>query len=832
MSDLHAQFLPAGNAWLCLAGYRLRRILSADLFLDLAEAGGPRGLRSVPELCRDRWADLAGAIAVLPEPVEFHLVIACQPGTGRALPLFDQGVVVVGRGRTRATAKRHCLRAAGDLHKILAAVLDYAEFEPLDDEASLARLTAPLGYQSVTELGRRHEMVQVGTGRGTGLAVDGFGAPTKARKAPDAPMIKLPHLFPWTPNDDAWWRLVDVMAREGGPSAVVLHARGWAAAPAACSEAAHRELDGIERAIAAANNGGPLGFSVHSRASTLRQEAQARVLAMAGPMIGARVFLAARRRPSAALLAVLESSVDDPSVNREQPGGEFTYRGGAVFTRRTAAAMRAPLDRPAAAQLFSPREATAVLRTPMPTNSEYPGFPLNRARTAPMLGSGGGGDCPLGLNVHRGLRRPAAMDADSRYRHCYVIGQTGTGKSTFLLHKIMHDIGRGRGVAVLDPHGTLIDEILLRYPRRRAQDLMIVDLTDTEYPVGFNPLYIQEDDPVAYRQRRDLVIDELYGYLERTYDLRVAGGPVFETHFRAMLGLLMGLETPTPPAVPNLAAFRLLYTNPAVRLRLTERVRGRDPVLEEFAREVSATTGEGSLSNVAPYITSKFHRFVSDATLRNITCQSRSIDFRDIVDNGRVLLINLGRGRIGDQAAGLLASQVVSRVQQATMAGHRGAAVRPFHLFADEFQLFASTRFAEMLSEGRKFGLSVTVAHQYAEQLPEAVLRAVLGNVGTTVLFRVGARDAEVFAPLFAPTFGARDLVSLPNFRAYVRGTGALGTGVFNVDVGAPGEDVDAEYAAAVRKRVRGRDGRPRKVVEEEIARGIEVMRRGAGDSP
>lgn len=120
-------------------------------------------------------------------------------------------------------------------------------------------------------------------------------------------------------------------------------------------------------------------------------------------------------------------------------------------------------------------------------------------------------DAPsLGCNVHRGLRRVATMDTESRYRHCYVIGQTGTGKTTLLLHKVLHDIRHGRGVAVLDPHGALIDDILLRYPQERAQDLIIVDMTDHDYPVGFNPLYITDTDPVSYRTRRDLIVDECF----------------------------------------------------------------------------------------------------------------------------------------------------------------------------------------------------------------------------------------------------------------------------------------------------------------------------------
>jgi hypothetical protein len=615
------------------------------------------------------------------------------------------------------------------------------------------------------------------------------------------------------------------MAKEDGPAALIIHARGWPTAPKSCRETAYGDLTGVARAVKLLGEADDQMHVMQMKAVTLHQEALSRLMALDGPMIGARVFLSSRQKVSAALLSVVESSVDDPSVGRDQPGGLLQFRGGADVHKSSSADLLSSLDSPTLDELFSPCEAPSILRTPMPTDSEFPGFPLNRARTAPMLGGGEGNDCPLGLNVHRGLRRNVTMDAASRYRHCYIIGQTGTGKSTLLLHKILHDIAQGRGVAVLDPHGSLMEDILLRFPPERADDLMIVDMTDFEHPVGFNPLYFPEKDPAAYRRGRDLIIDELYGYLDRVYDMKTAGGPIFETHFRGMLGLLMGLECPQPPLVPNLLAFRMLYTNEALRNRMVARIKGQDSLLEEFVKEALASQGEASLKNIAPYVTSKFSRFISDLNLRNIICQSRTLDFDTIVNESKVLLFHLGKSRIGDYAAGLLASQVVSRVQQAVIKRGRAGASTPFHLYADEFQLVASARFAELLAEGRKFGLSVTMAHQFASQIPPEVLRAVIGNVGTTILFRIGAADSEFFAPLFSPTIGQRDLVSLPNYRAYVRGTGGLGAGVFNVDVPGPSEKINAAQAESLRSLVRTRLGRPRAEVEAEIVTTLDAFR-------
>lgn len=364
----------------------------------------------------------------------------------------------------------------------------------------------------------------------------------------------------------------------------------------------------------------------------------------------------------------------------------------------------------------------------MPLDTEMPGLHINRARTARMIGTSGL-DALLVRNVHRGARSAVRLDEGVRFRHTYIIGQTGTGKSTLLLNMILHDIERGRGVGVLDPHGTLIEGVLQHFPVERAEDLVIVDVTDVERPVAFNPLCITETDDLAWRLARDLVIDDLLSYFHLNYN-RDMMGPYFETHFRGMMSLLLGVEPQTPERIPNLLLFRSLYTNKGLRQRLVERLRGRDVMIEDFIKEVTSAQGEGSLQNTATYITSKFNRFVSDLTLRNITCQSRTLDFGEIVNEGKVLLFYLGKGRFGDQAAGLLASQIVSRVRQVVMKRGAAAGACPFYLYADEFQLFADERFADLLAEARKFKLSLTLAHQYVQQLPPQVLQGVLGNVG------------------------------------------------------------------------------------------------------
>lgn len=618
--------------------------------------------------------------------------------------------------------------------------------------------------------------------------------------------------------------MFEALAGTEQPAALVAHVQGHERAPQRCIEQVREAMAAAEK-IATARVEQKVETLFCLQADMLRRETLRRLSILEGRVLAARVFIASSCPPPPALVATVVGCLDGNASFSAHSGTEAMFRGGATLTPANAAELLAPLNEPSVDLLFSPQEASAFLRTPLPTDTELPGIQIVRARTAPMTGRSGG-DVPLGGNLHRGSNLPVALDDSVRFRHTYIVGQTGTGKSTLMLHMILHDIRQGRGVAVLDPHGTLIEEILLHYPKERSEDLSIVDVTDVERPVGFNILRINERDALAYRLARDLVIDDLHSYLERSYDINMLG-PVFETHFRGMMSLLLGLEPQDGKMIPNLLIFRSLYTNAKLRNLLIARMQGQDLMIEDFIDEVTSACGENSLRNIATYITGKFNRFVSDMTLRNITCQNSILDLADVVNNGRVLLFYLGKGRFGDQAAGLLASQIVSRLRYAVMKRGASADARPFYLYADEFQLFADNRFAELLAEARKFKLSLTLAHQYLDQLPTAVLQGVLGNVGTTISFRVGAPDAAKLEWLFNPVFGARDLVSLENHKAYVRSFGTLGSMPFSVETQSPPGNGDRKRAAALRELARLKYGRDRQTVEDEIKETFEAYRIG-----
>lgn len=813
MTSWAAQTFQQGDQWLALAGIAVRRILSAELFRSQVGSSMGRDFIGLPQVCTARWTDLAASLAAM-DTLEGFMVLGCTEPDDAVPALLRQAFLAAGRGSSEAEAMEAARTGARDLGRLLSGTLDYVEFQSIVEPTELASVIRGLQGNNILEIRRRHERVRLDQGTvGPASNVGFFGS--VAAPNPSTP-IEVQHLFPWVPSDDSWWRLATILLQEGQNPALVIH---WSGLPSGSAEArneAGQALADAETALGTMLPQADRRYILQEKAVALRKEMFLRVAVAESPALCARVFLAAQAKPSAALLSVLKNSVDDASVSREQDGAFLHWRGGAATSPADSSEVLAPLV-PCLTLVFGPAEASAILRTPMPTDVELAGIPAIRSRTAPMLGNPLEG-CLLGVNQFRGAIQEVRLDPGQRCRHTYIVGQTGTGKSTLMLHMVLDDIRRGQGVAVLDPHGTLVEDILLRYPTERKDDLVILDVTDVEYPVGFNLLRIEESDPHKYVALRDLLIDELFSYLQETYNMRMAGGPIFEMHFRAMLGLLMGMEKPAHPFIPNLLIFRLLYTNDKLRKRLVSRIADKDRMLEEFVREAVAMTGDSAMVNMGPYITSKFSRFFSDHALRAITCQNKVLDLDAIVREGKVLLFYLGKGIIGDHTAGLLASQVVARIRRALMSRGPTGDDKQFCLYADEFQIFAGPRFAELLAEGRKFGLALTVAHQFAQQIPEEVLRAVLGNVGTTILFRVGSQDQTFFDPVFSPEFTGRDLVSLPNYRAYVRSFGALGQAPFNLDVPPPPSGASAAREQELRQFARERYGRPREEVESEIA--------------
>ncbi|HDY72961.1 MAG TPA: DUF87 domain-containing protein [Candidatus Jorgensenbacteria bacterium] len=418
----------------------------------------------------------------------------------------------------------------------------------------------------------------------------------------------------------------------------------------------------------------------------------------------------------------------------------------------------------------------------------------------------------IGESVYRGERRSIYITDNDRRRHVYAIGQTGTGKSTLLINIVMSDIERGKGVAVIDPHGDLVQHIASLIPKQRQDDVIIFDPSSLEKPLGLNMLEYDLNRP----EEKTFVVNELMGILDKLYDLKTTGGPMFEQYMRNALLLLMddaAHEVPTLMEVPR------IFTDADYRNQKLARITNPS-VIDFWEKEAVKAGGEASLQNITPYITSKFSSFIANDYMRVIIGQERSaFNFREIMDEGKILLVNLSKGRIGDLNANLLGMIIVGKFLMAALgrADIPESERRDFNVVIDEFQNFTTDSIATILSEARKYRLSVTLAHQFIAQLNDKTRDAVFGNVGSFIAFRVGVQDAEFLVKQFEPFLAVEDLVNVDNYNAYVkllvRGETAR---PFNIQTFVTAPYNEAE-ASALYARSMSRYGVPKEEVERTI---------------
>ncbi len=809
-----------------VAGFRIVGVMSAQNYALRGRAADPGHPAPLARALRDRWTDFAGALAACPEAIEILVVLGSQPAESGPRDEVVHALLAVGRAATPAEASAAAVAAAGAMRRVALAHLDFIELAALDDAAALARVASLVAPAHATELSRRVDCFALDDAQVERRPL-GF-----VRSKPPASDLVAPvgmlHLVPWTQGNDSWAGLVAALDDEPGVAALVVHARTVEAAPSEVVAAVRAELTAAEQVARQRERPGAPVHGGQEVVVALKGEILARIAVLSGPLLAVRVFLAASQPPSSALVAVAVSSIDEADIAGE-PRDASLFRGGAEVDAVAPGEVLASLAHPSLAQLFSPREAVVALRTVAPGDDDYPGLPALRARTGLYAGVPGN-DQFLGRCQHAVQDLPVQLDYASRFRHAYVIGQTGTGKSTLLSNCILHDVRAGRGVVVIDPHGSLVEDVLRRVPRSRVDDVVVIDPTDRERPLPFNFLCIEEDDPAEYVRVRDLVADDLLAYFRRTYPVEMLG-PMFETYFQTCMVLMMGVERPRREEVPNVLWIYKIFQDSGVRKALLDRVKGRDAFIDLLVEQMENATYDSSMASMAPYVTSKFTRFAADTGLRRMTCQPGIIDIGGAIESKKILLFDLGRGRVGEHASGLLTSMILSRIWGAVRArgAEAGAAV---HVYVDEFQAIADLRFAEMLAEARKFRLALTLAHQYTEQVPSEVLTGVLGNVGTSVIFRVGHRDGETLGPALGPRFGPPDLTSLPNYHALVRTTGSLGTQPFSLRAAPPPAGGDVELSESLRELSRLKYGRAAELVDAEIVEGREALNALGEDDP
>ncbi len=370
----------------------------------------------------------------------------------------------------------------------------------------------------------------------------------------------------------------------------------------------------------------------------------------------------------------------------------------------------------------------------------------------------------IGINTYQGKETEVRIGPIDRLRHMYVIGQTGTGKSKLLQRMIIDDILRGDGACFIDPHGTDVQDILAQIPKERIDDVIYFDPSYAPRPFGLNMLEYDVRDP----QQKIFVVNELLSIFKKLYAaVPESMGPAFEQYFRNATMLVMD-DPETGNTVLEIS--RVLADKNFRALKLSK---CKNPIVVQFWREIAEkTSGESGLANMVPYITNKFDVFLSNDIMRPIIAQEKSsFNFRDIMDNKKILLVNLSKGKLGDINANLIGLILVGKILMAALSrvDSYGKQLPPFYLYIDEFQNVTTDSISAILSEARKYGLSLTVAHQFLAQLEEGIRDSVFGNVGNMVTFRVGTEDAEFLEKQFSPTFTAKDIMSLDNRNAYVK---------------------------------------------------------------
>lgn len=356
----------------------------------------------------------------------------------------------------------------------------------------------------------------------------------------------------------------------------------------------------------------------------------------------------------------------------------------------------------------------------------------------------------------RGSNTPFGIKQADRRGHMYIIGKTGTGKSTLLETLMIDDLRKGKGFAVLDPHGDLIKRIRSQIPDELADRVIDFDASDPQTPYGFNPLGFMHLD------KRPLAASGLVQVFKHLWV--DSWGPRLEYILRNCLVSLLDFPNAKLTDIPK------LLSNPAFRANVLKFIRNEE-TREFWINEYNKYPERFRLESISP-IQNKVGAFLSNSLLRRmLTDPERPLNLRRSMDEGKIILVNLAKGSIGEDTANLLGSLLISRFDLAALSRSDTPENerRDFVLYMDEFHNFTTQSLVFMLSELRKYRLSLVLAHQYLSQLEPRIRDAILGNVGTIMLFRIGAADAEELAPEFAPTFGMTDLMSLPNYSIYLR---------------------------------------------------------------
>lgn len=429
----------------------------------------------------------------------------------------------------------------------------------------------------------------------------------------------------------------------------------------------------------------------------------------------------------------------------------------------------------------------------------------------------------LGYNLFRGAKKPVRLALGDRQRHMYAVGQTGTGKSTFLENLAIQDMINGDGFAFIDPHGDTAEKLLSLVPKERTEDVIYFSPADMDYPMGLNLFEFSNKD------QKDFLIQETLNMLQKLYDPTHQGimGPRYEHIFRNAALVVMA-----DPAGGTFVDIPKLFRDPQFLKQKLAHVTDQT-VLDFWLKEYPASQRSNDAGEVTAWFVSKFGAFLSNEMMRNIIGQTKSaFDLREIMDNKKILLVNLSKGRTGDLNSKLLGMIFVMKFQAAAMsrANIPESERQDFCLYVDEFQNFSTDSFATIMSEARKYHLNLIVANQFTTQLTPEIRDAVFGNMGTVVSFRVGQQDVEALSKYFQPAFDDSDLLRIPSYNAIMRTlVGGVPTPPFSLSTLPPLGNPNPKLADALKQLSAAKYGHPKAEVEKDIFARMAVRPAPAG---
>jgi len=772
-------------------------------------------LRSQLHSSHRRNVSLLTLIARWPHPISCELHIVSNPSL-----LHDI------RGRNEISLAWH-VRANDVQTAIEMALSDSLKLDPIlktfwpssewsfVEKSKLQECICPFRPQSSLLVGHRTELISPAQPFALDKSSIGFSA-SCSPEPPASTCAQLRHVYPWVPSfGEDFSSLLESLLYLPSPRWIVVRIGNEMD-----GSIRKRTLTRLEDAVYACERflAGIESeqIAMSGQAQVIRTANLARYAQLSDGSLRGGILLFAPGEPDYITANILGQSITGDHARRQVDSlleGGFSVQN--VDHELSADAFHYPDEEP-----WSAEEAAGAFRLPMIGDRADLGLKVQRHRSVELKGAsatGASSHIKLCMNIHRGIRHPVEIDTKDRLHHALYIGATGVGKSSMLLSNMLQDARAGVGFTLIDPPGDTADDLLARFPRERADDLIIVDLEDRERPVPLNLLAWNTPE------ERDLIIDTLYSTLLNIYKSQDFFGPVFEQYFRSGLRLLLG-DQPTQSLsfVPTILEFPQVLRNKAFRTYLKSLLQDEDvkDAIEEGERVYS---GDLTFANMAPYVNSKFNRFLQDTQLRRIVGHgTMALNFRDAMDSEKIIVFKLAQGRFGKNASDILLAQIVARVRLAAMsrADIPASKRKPYYLYIDECQVLADANVADMLSQCRKYSLGLVLANQYVSQLRDrGVLDAILGNVGTLAAFRVSAEDARLLESSFYPVITAQDLTESPNWSGYMRlNSSRKPLRPFSFETLPPESNLsDPKWAMELRERSRHQWGVSSHDIDEQI---------------